>query len=342
MKSVLIVTNSHSGGGAERSMNVLAQSFYDIGLTTVLVSINSGNFDLVKPNCRQVNLNRSINAGFFETLRIARQLRSLAKDFLPDAILLNCDLPEFVGLFLPVKRNVFIVEHTSKPFFNRKVFGFFIRICHSARGAFFVAINPSVAIWPFRLQPSFVIKNSVNPKLVEVHEPTRDKPSSQSPRLIFIGRLSHEKDPQLFVEIVRSIGIPSLIIGDGPLYSKIESTLPPSSLMLGQVTNPWREISTSDILIVTSRFEGDGLVVVEGLLNRIPIILRDVPDLRRFNLPNYNYAIDSNDFRAQIMLHLKGSVDLVPPEEVYLRTVKERDPKSIALSWIQEIEQLQL
>jgi hypothetical protein len=39
-----------------------------------------------------------------------------------------------------------------------KVFGFFIRICHSARGAFFVAINPSVTIWPFILQPSFVIK----------------------------------------------------------------------------------------------------------------------------------------------------------------------------------------
>ena len=130
------------------------------------------------------------------------------------------------------------------------------------------------------------------------------------------------------------------MIGDGPMYSEIESNLPPSLKMLGQVMNPWSEVLANDILIVTSDFEGDGLVVVEGLLNRMPILLRDVADLKRFNLPDHNYARDVNDFCSQVLLHLEGNVNLAPPEDVCLKILKERDPKAIALSWIHEIEQL--
>jgi glycosyltransferase involved in cell wall biosynthesis len=340
MESVLIVTNSRSGGGAERSMNILAQSFQDLGLTVKLVSINSGDYDLLRPNCIDINLNRSVDGGFLHTFKIALRFRALIVKFSPDAILLNCDLPEFLGLLIPRRLKVFVVEHTTVPFFNRRALGFIIRYCHRIRGTFFVGVNTNPRVWPFRKPPIFVIQNSVDPDLVRVNlEPEKSSQVHES-RLVFIGRLSEEKAPEFFVEVVRSTRMRGIVFGDGPLRMKIGAN-PPSSLeMRGYVINPWNEISTNDILLVTSEFEGDGLVVVEGLLNSMPILLRDVVDLRRFRLPDANYATTIEEFSNQILHHLNGRVDLVPPIDVRLKISRDRDPKNLALSWRHAIEEV--
>jgi len=338
MNSILIVTNSRSGGGAERSMNILAQSFHEIGLNVHLISVNAGDFDLIRPKCIDINLDRSSTAGFLETLEIALKLRSLVVKYTPDAILLNCDLPELLGLLTPLRKKIFIIEHTSVPFFNRRKLGFFIRWCHRLRGSSFVAISLDSTIWPFRRPPHFIVKNSMSPELVRLGVSQDKSTLVNGPRLIFIGRLSKEKAPNIFVEIVRSSGLAGIMFGDGPMMQEIHSDPPPNLEIRGYVANPWSEISINDILIVTSEFEGDGLVVVEGIMNCIPILLRDVVDLRRFELSDGNYATDVKDFCSQISCYLAGQVDLVPPEVTRLKILESRNPMTVALSWKFEIE----
>ena len=50
MKRVMIVVNSLSGGGAERSMNILAGSLIECGLTVDLVAVNDGDLDFFVKN----------------------------------------------------------------------------------------------------------------------------------------------------------------------------------------------------------------------------------------------------------------------------------------------------
>ena len=50
MKRIMIVTNSLSGGGAERSMNIVSNEMHMRKWPTILVALNSGPRDLVETN----------------------------------------------------------------------------------------------------------------------------------------------------------------------------------------------------------------------------------------------------------------------------------------------------
>ena len=59
--------------------------------------------------------------------------------------------------------------------------------------------------------------------------------------------------------------------------------------MRGFTQYPWKEINSDDLVIVTSKNEGDGLVIAETIILGIPILLLDTHDLRRHDIPEENY-----------------------------------------------------
>ena len=310
MSSIAILTNSFSGGGAERSMNILANEFQKNGFETSVIAINSGPEDVIPRECATYCLERNWKAGFLETLKSRKELKTVLNTLNPDSIIVNCELPELLIALTSTKSEIFVVEHASDPWRGRKFIGLIIRALLIAKRVKWVAVSSDLKFWPGLAKFSAVIKN---PIVKEYLRPEKElSKSNQPPRLVFIGRLSEEKQPEMFLEICKETKIPGVIFGDGSKRAELENAIKFENInveLRGFTQYPWREINSNDLIIVTSKNEGDGLVVVEAIVLDIPILLLDTSDLRRFQLPEDLYKRDISDFCESINDHQKNGFD---------------------------------
>lgn len=332
MKRVMIVTNSLSGGGAERSMNLLSNELTKRGWPVLLVPINSGTQDQVVPECDVIPLERKWNGSFVNTIAALWNFNKVVSSWHPDVIVLNCDLPELFGATLFGKHNLIALEHTSKPWGQRKILGKIVRRVLRLRKTTWAAVSTHLSIWPTSEKPLAVLQNSVLfPKEIKTQVG-----ESEIKRLIFIGRLSREKRPELAFEIAKIANLELVIIGEGFMEEDLKKKAGHESIVvtfLGWVEDPWSEVKLGDLLLVTSSFEGDGLIVVEGLAHSVPMLLSDISDLRRFNFPERNYGKDLNGFVAQCENFRHKLHELQVPEEISNRILEGRSIDIVGTSW---------
>jgi len=99
-----------------------------------------------------------------------------------------------------------------------------------------------------------------------------DTPFCGGNTVAFVGRLSHEKGPDLFVEIAKSLPeIPFEVFGDGPLRTEIEALAGDRVRFRGNVASMasyWRNIG---LLCISSRHEGLPMVALEAMANGVPV-----------------------------------------------------------------------
>lgn len=108
--------------------------------------------------------------------------------------------------------------------------------------------------------------------------------------IAFLGRLSTEKNPLRYISIVSQLfdsnnKIKALMIGDGlqreECLKKIkELDIEEVITMTGFLDNPYKILSRTKILCVTSNWEGFGLMAVEGLAFGIPVVTTKVGGLK--------------------------------------------------------------
>ena len=156
-------------------------------------------------------------------------------------------------------------------------------------------------------------------------------------RIVYIGRLSNEKQPDWILEIADESNLPVLMVGDGVMRSQLE--LKSKNLNLdvdfkGFITKPWELIAQGDLLVVPSQYEGDGLVVVEAIARKIPILLSDIPDLRRFDLPLQHYCLSVSEFCKRITEFRNSIGSLIVSEKLTQAILLDRNPTEIAKKWI--------
>jgi glycosyltransferase involved in cell wall biosynthesis len=328
---ILIVTNSVSGGGAEKTMNIVANQLYKQGFDISIIAINKSLFSLSEIKCPLIEINRTWNGGILDTIRSWFKFKSVVKKLKPSLLILNCDLPEFFGSILFHKAKIICVEHSQYPWRTKPLLGKFVRSILRIKKVTWVSVSKHLSIWPKNLQPNMVIFNpisKVKPNLVAS--------SNSIKRLVFIGRLSWEKNPQRIIQIAKVVDLPVLLIGDGALkdeVSKLASESEVKNKMVGFKEKPWDLIESGDLLIVPSRYEGDGLVVVEALQRNIPLLISDIPEFQRFDLPKRNYANKDADYSNLIF---KNKLDIskfnVSSSKVK-RVLVERDIETVFSKW---------
>ena len=327
----MFVTNSLSGGGAERATNILVNALTDLGLQVSLVAINSGAPDLIKPKCQTFELKREWQGGLLSVLAAYFKLLSVIWKWKPNYLVLNCDIPELFGSLSLGKHKLIAVEHATFPWINRILLGKVTRKILSARNTKWVAVSKHLKIWGVEKHPDIAIHNAmVTPKV------NRSKPIGQITRLNYVGRLSREKQPLWALEIAHLVNLPLRIFGEGLLRTQLEDFGIENEVetqFAGFVSNPWESFNEGDLLIVPSSFEGDGLVLVEALSNRIPIIANDIPDLRRFNLEDQNYAAGIEAFAKSIALNLNTIEHFVPNKSKVDDILIERNPAVVGQKW---------
>lgn len=98
----------------------------------------------------------------------------------------------------------------------------------------------------------------------------------------FLGRISWEKGPDLFLEIfkhlkimlaIQGIGIRAQIAGDGALRQELEKQVASDARVqfIGWINSPRQFLSSIDLLVVSSRTEGYPLAVGESLEEGTPV-----------------------------------------------------------------------
>lgn len=107
--------------------------------------------------------------------------------------------------------------------------------------------------------------------------------------LLYIGRFSHEKNPLDFLKIIKMLkekkpDIKAVMVGEGALYDTCQDYIGDNDLsenvqLMGFTANPYKYINNTSILVMTSVYEGFGLVAVEAMILGKPVICHPVGGL---------------------------------------------------------------
>lgn len=177
--------------------------------------------------------------------------------------------------------------------------------------------------------------------------------SSSAKIVLGVMRLSDEKDPLLFVQIVEILSkqLPDLIgilIGDGPLRQEVEQYLHDNRLaetirLIGVREDVLAIMSESDLLLLTSRDEGMPNVLLEGQYAECPIVataVGGVPEALSQCWHPFMFPYPSATLGAQqaefLLTNTAISTDLVKEARRFL--VQSRTPRLLASGTITAVD----
>jgi glycosyltransferase involved in cell wall biosynthesis len=323
----LIVSNSISGGGAEKSMRTINKELGKLGFDTTLICLNNSGNDIGSD--REVILDRAWKSGVVSTFKNYRDFCKIIHQEEPKSIIVNCELPElFVALLPPISAQIFCVEHTSMPWAGRRLMGGLVRILLKARGAKWVTVNRNQKyIWPIRERANY-IPNPVPTPITAI-----DKQGAN--RFVYLGRLRTEKGVTTILEAVAEAKTTIDIFGTGNLQEQLQQKFTRVAYFHGFHENAWNQIQQSQTLIVASEYEGDGIVIVEAILAGLPILLLDNKDLRRFQLPEINYFKDTPHLVEKLSMAISNPEQFRAPSEKRSEYKSERSIENVLEKWLQ-------
>jgi len=334
---VMFVTNSLSGGGAERATNTLINALSDFQVKVSLIAVNDGPDDLIAPRCEIFELHRQWQGGLVSVFKAYIGMQKAIWRWKPNFLVLNCDIPELLGSITIGKHKLVAVEHASQPWPQRQPLGKFIRKLLRFRKTRWVAVSDHLKVWGSNLSPDFVINNPINLLDIQVEE-KKNYSVNEIRRLVFVGRLSSEKNPILLVSVAKDVNLPVLFIGSGVQSEIVRELCKLNGVNVsfsGFVKDPWAETQSGDLLIIPSNNEGDGLVIVEAIQRGIPLVARDIPDLARFGLLNTNYFESSTELVDKIESCRQHLNQFIVSTEIVDLVLSKRNPELVAEKWLQ-------
>jgi len=329
---ILIVSNSLTGGGAEKSMLLLHKQLQNLKANTFLLTLNcKTDMKQFKTSRSIIQLDRKWRSGIFGTLATFIEFNKIVYRLNPKVIIINCELPELYTALLPKFRaKLIVVEHTSQPWIGKKILGSIVRSILYIKKCDWVTVNSSQnKVWMGIGKARFI----PNPIFVS-HD--KDIHVTKKPTITYIGSIKKNKRPNWVINTAIKSGLPIYIYGTGPELADLKKEHLNNSMVefKGHRNNPWSEIYRNSLIVVPSLYEGDGLVVAEGIANGNPILLSDNRDLRRFSLPDKHYFKDEASLNQIIEKNKWNNFKFLTPKKSYVnQLIKERSLDRIGKVW---------
>lgn len=154
--------------------------------------------------------------------------------------------------------------------------------------------------------------------------------------IIFLGRLSKAKNPLRFINIINRVkeknpNISVAMLGDGELRRECEKMIKEKKLgntieMYGFMKNPYPILAKSNLLCITSEWEGYGLVAVEALSLGIPVVATRVGGIPTIVNEKCGKLCDNNEeFINEILKLLRDEKYYKLKSENALKRAEEKD-----------------
>ena len=213
------------------------------------------------------------------------QLRKVIKEYKPDCIHAHDYSASFLCAFFSSKSIKCISHlHNNWPFATRWNYKTILYRMVLNKFSRIVGVSEKIyeeAVYRDKMQDEYVtIYNYVDAsKILKLASRHQD---GNIYDLFYIGRLTEQKNPLFYIEIVSEIAkeypnIKAVMIGDGELYSQClekirEGNLEKNIKLIGFIDNPYEIIDNSRIGIMPSKWEGFGLTAIESLILGKPVL----------------------------------------------------------------------
>ena len=299
MKKVVFVINSLRGGGAERLLQSLSREMISRGIKVVILSLEAPHVAYQYPS--EVEIipfwTRGLNRGFMKILALplfALELRIRLILLKPDgwmSLLFRANFVAALTKLYGYRGPIIISEHSDilrahpgNHITNRamrELAGILYRCADHV-----VVVSTGIQATLTRLGiPESRIRLVYN--AVDVEQIRQEASQAPGAPLTFVtvGRLSPEKDHATLLGAFSKVaawhqGVKLVIVGEGAGREQLQAQI--TSLNLGQRASlvgwkakPYVLIGKSLAFVLSSRFEGFGLVLVEAMVAGLPVISTD-------------------------------------------------------------------
>ncbi|MBR2786195.1 MAG: glycosyltransferase [Clostridia bacterium] len=169
------------------------------------------------------------------------------------------------------------------------------------------------------IEKEYVFSRFLRKKFVNVDNPvscsyiTKNIPNNVEKiyDICCVGRLTEAKDPDRFVEIIAKCcekrpQLKAIWVGEGECREQLEENiakhkLENNILLLGYKENPYEYMAMSKIFVLTSKWEGYGLVAFEALAAGLPCFVSNVGGLPKIVDDSSGKVCETNgDFQREI------------------------------------------
>lgn len=324
----------------KRVLHVLASNHFSGAENVVCTIIKtlSNEFDMAycSPNGPIREELNDRNVRFFGINKLRhKELKRIVNDYDPDFIhahdfRASCVAGMLKGRFLVISH-----IHKDDPTMRRVTLKSVLYLFFSRRMFRIVGVSDSVL-------REYIFKSFISDKYItifnyvdkdEVISRAKEFIISKKYDLFFLGRLSEEKNPLGFIEIVKMLNNEELrcvMIGDGPLYADCKRLISHNNLedsieMVGFQKNPYPYVNSSKIGIMPSKYEGFGLAAIEATILGKPVINSGVGGLSSI-YENTNLIAHNKAEYKEILLNkhfMLPKINIFLDKNVWLKLLHE-------------------
>lgn len=160
---------------------------------------------------------------------------------------------------------------------------------------------------------SSVLYNVIDMK--SLSEKANSDVSEYAYNIVYVGRLSYQKNPERLMKVLHSViqkksDVKVAIVGNGEYEQFVVDYIRNNNLnknidYLGYSNNPLKIIKSSNVLVMTSRFEGTPMVALEAQCLGVPIVSTPVDGMKKVVQNGENgYLTDSDDEIADHLIEI--------------------------------------
>jgi glycosyltransferase involved in cell wall biosynthesis len=347
---ILVCLHDFARGGTERIAIGLAADWAEAGrdVTILCGSIEGGLRDTVSSKVKVVALEPEVTRGPLSRFRLARAMGKRLAGLRPDVIFLPGNFHALLanGLRAADPRVRIALKISNPPVPKGAPFGAAI-FRHITRGVDgFAAMNSGLArelkaMWPDR-------------NVVTLHDPAYVAPRPQQQkqsgarRILWIGRLEPQKDPELALQAVAAMNenVQLTMLGEGALRDSLAQRIAALGLqnrvtLAGHVPQIEPYLAECDVLLITSWYEGGPAVAVEALAQGVPVVSTDCSFLLHdiITVPAAGRIVASRDPRM-LAAALADIADAPRVPEVLQALAAPFEPKARARAYLDWLDGL--
>lgn len=305
---VCFIVGTLGRGGAERQLLFMLGALKQEGIETKLLCLTSGEpleAEILEMGLELEWVGRSSNR-LLRLLKIIKEVRGYKPDIIQSSHFYTNIYAAIAGWITRVPsigaiRSDLRSEMSTDALFGRWQVDLPTHLIANSRVAVERAVERSIS--PARID---LLPNVVD---LPEHVTCCSGPQTEEISISFVGRLAKEKRPEVFVELADRLNarLPALdlkfrIVGDGPLRNVLETRCADLGLLGGEVRFEGERpdisevYSTSDILVLTSAYEGTPNVLLEAMSFGVPVVATRVGGIPELLSNGNGVLVDPNDF----------------------------------------------